>query len=981
MAEDYPLYDLPYEEFDPTEGSDLDEDFFEDFQPDPEIAPELPPEVDDSTAESAYDSAVDQAAQLPAALRQKVSAVLAAYTFIQQKGSVEEKARQVINFQNGLNGLYFDLMGLPALQQALSVLNQQVDYVQNRLEEEDTETFDRLRHADLERQRLATEVDQAAELRRQRRKAREISLIIQQLEKKKTELLKLPHKERELALINKQLAEMGKQQKELPPETPKPSRKKKPKPVSAPEPPPMALEPREITDEERAFMRKLIAREQEVGKAHKNFESKAESDAAFSLIKDIKRITDDHDRHLVQMIQEQYIGPEEREAATKKPRRLRSDLWTQDMLDEMTGTESKKDEASEEAQKRTEKQWLGHPLWLTFPTKENTQAVLALRTADRLDSVLEPLRQGAIFKEIPGLADDVVESEGALESFPELYEEMLEYFSEVSLRTEAQDLAGAQTNFDKAMDLITELFEFIYENYPEHMAAIMPAHKILVTDAVLDLDVLGGNTAAAQAAEAEIHAGGMGIRGGISREDPEARRKRVREYYKGWAKTQGHPQGTYIPMLGEIRREQKSRKAQELRDKMREKPDWYKRLVEHRRKTYHSSTRDPYWGTTVTREQPRSILVGEGEPPTEEEVDEFLEREETKEMLAKMSPEKQNEFIDDLMSGKRKIIPLDVNLREGIEERKLRMSPEERAQWEQEQKDREERRRKGIAKFTPQADSLARKFSNKPRDRLGESEPLTEEEKAVGMAAHRAIDSMWKRDRKLARIGSPLQKAVENGDLSQVRRLLHQREQYINARIAGKAKELESTMPDAADFVTDEMERAAYDWVIQDGRGGQLRALIEPMLPEGFLDNLGRNKQKLDAKGMSGKDVHEKVRDTLFSVLAPLEEVGEEDIEEVPKAAGRLHKLLVLAEEKTVKREDGSLKLSEDLLDDLIQSLHGTKKCIDSRLDKIDGNIPEKDIEKIRNFTGSTALLCNMILSGKEYSREDRQSAILDLAS
>jgi hypothetical protein len=118
--------------------------------------------------------------------------------------------------------------------------------------------------------------------------------------------------------------------------------------------------------------------------------------------------------------------------------------------------------------------------------------------------------------------------------------------------------------------------------------------------------------------------------------------------------------------------------------------------------------------------------------------------------------------------------------------------------------------------------------------------------------------------------------------------------------------------------------------------------------------------------------------------IKEIEEPEEEEKEERRKAAAtRLQLLRSLAEEKTVEHQGDALDISEALLDDLITSLKGTKKSVDNQIDKLEkskSDVPKEDIESVRNFTGNTALLCNMILNGKGYSREDRRKAILDLA-
>ena len=98
-----------------------------------------------------------------------------------------------------------------------------------------------------------------------------------------------------------------------------------------------------------------------------------------------------------------------------------------------------------------------------------------------------------------------------------------------------------------------------------------------------------------------------------------------------------------------------------------------------------------------------------------------------------------------------------------------------------------------------------------------------------------------------------------------------------------------------------------------------------------------------------------------------------------------MNNLLKLAQEfeselKKVDDLGDNLFISPPLVKDLVESLERTKANLDRCIPKIKSGteIPQNLIEEIRNFSGNLALLCNMILNGKSYSKEETTKAISD---
>lgn len=89
---------------------------------------------------------------------------------------------------------------------------------------------------------------------------------------------------------------------------------------------------------------------------------------------------------------------------------------------------------------------------------------------------------------------------------------------------------------------------------------------------------------------------------------------------------------------------------------------------------------------------------------------------------------------------------------------------------------------------------------------------------------------------------------------------------------------------------------------------------------------------------------------------------------------------------KTVTESlDGNkLKITIPLLKDLEQSVNRTIGGSNEALKIIEDSIAneslvyKKDILKLRDYAGNLALLCNMILNDREYSKEDKEKSISD---
>ena len=99
---------------------------------------------------------------------------------------------------------------------------------------------------------------------------------------------------------------------------------------------------------------------------------------------------------------------------------------------------------------------------------------------------------------------------------------------------------------------------------------------------------------------------------------------------------------------------------------------------------------------------------------------------------------------------------------------------------------------------------------------------------------------------------------------------------------------------------------------------------------------------------------------------------------------------ILLATEVRRKKDDGKdFQVEDEIIEDLIKSMRGCLSTLEDNLPKIEemsrsksGNdlvsISGDTLGSIRNFSGHLALLCNMIINGKEYSKEDTREAVLD---
>ena len=76
------------------------------------------------------------------------------------------------------------------------------------------------------------------------------------------------------------------------------------------------------------------------------------------------------------------------------------------------------------------------------------------------------------------------------------------------------------------------------------------------------------------------------------------------------------------------------------------------------------------------------------------------------------------------------------------------------------------------------------------------------------------------------------------------------------------------------------------------------------------------------------------------------------------------------------------LDITEPLVKDLVSSIKRTQNGLDVALNKVEGDddnvFSRQVIKDIRNYAGHLALLCNMILNGEGYSKEETRKAIED---
>jgi hypothetical protein len=917
----------------------------------------LEPATQDSGAEQAFDALTEQATKLPPALGRRLAAVLSAYTHIYSSDSAQEKAVQIVNFEHRLSDVFLDI---PDAQEDLSILDTQIRAMRNELQKEIGE----------------------AEKARPKEKPKKVRMPRPPLGASPKVMEEWKRFTREQQQEQQEQEQQRRQQVAREP---------------VPEVPPEAVETRRLTPRENSLLEKLLSRSFEPGEEYKLFESDEEQAQFMEILAllQARGLDDDRDKYLTRLVERQYIGTVAGGPAKQKPRRLRSLIWTQDAIDQRIREEEARqsglspeeiaqaETAAEKKAKITVEKLGNNPVYVRMVGRDERTRIEKLEESGDLKELLDPIFQGKIFEQIPGLENEMLFEEPVYK----MYKLMLAYFNKVDIADVEGDVGDAQEAYDNAMDIMTGLFDLLGEKYPEEMAGVMPSHKLLVTKATMDMIDLGGNTEATEISQREAAESGIGLMSEYQ-ENPEEKKRRVNEYYEGWSSTWARDPATgrayrkriFIPMLGQVRREKKKREAEQVRRQMLTDPEQYKKWIGHRRKS-HELTREEYWADedspiTITRQQPRTILVGGQfwKPPGDRKkrVEEFLGRSETREMLDNMEPAQRDRFLKELQTGQRDVVPVSTRIREGREELLRRLSPEEKLRFQREQRAKKNRQ----AKFTPQADSFARQFVGKPK-----GEPLTNEEKLTGTLAHAAMRGVWDKNQKLARIGAPFDLA--KGNIAQIRQVLQQRERDTDLWVFNELYELRQAVAqrkisvEAADFIANTMEKQANNW-IPGGRGwnSKLALFIEPLVSKGFLDKLVDKRRQLEKQDYEPKEI----RDVLFEKLDRELELRQEAL---PKAASRLQQLLSLAENKTVERHGDALEISEALLDDLLVSLRGTQKSVGSHLDKLEkeqDKIPREDIENIRDFTGNTALLCNMILSGKGYSREDRRQAILDLA-
>lgn len=74
-----------------------------------------------------------------------------------------------------------------------------------------------------------------------------------------------------------------------------------------------------------------------------------------------------------------------------------------------------------------------------------------------------------------------------------------------------------------------------------------------------------------------------------------------------------------------------------------------------------------------------------------------------------------------------------------------------------------------------------------------------------------------------------------------------------------------------------------------------------------------------------------------------------------------------------------SLAITKDLVEDLRSSMSRTISVLNDQLPNISYPVvKEEDVKLVRDLAGNLALLCNMILNGKKYTKEDKAKAIGD---
>jgi hypothetical protein len=97
----------------------------------------------------------------------------------------------------------------------------------------------------------------------------------------------------------------------------------------------------------------------------------------------------------------------------------------------------------------------------------------------------------------------------------------------------------------------------------------------------------------------------------------------------------------------------------------------------------------------------------------------------------------------------------------------------------------------------------------------------------------------------------------------------------------------------------------------------------------------------------------------------------------------KVQSFLDLARGKRVEEIDDNVAITKPLAQDLkkrvdsaVSALTSLQKEVDDILDS--GSIKKQDLLKIRDFSGHLALLCNMILTGKPYTKEQKENSIED---
>lgn len=108
----------------------------------------------------------------------------------------------------------------------------------------------------------------------------------------------------------------------------------------------------------------------------------------------------------------------------------------------------------------------------------------------------------------------------------------------------------------------------------------------------------------------------------------------------------------------------------------------------------------------------------------------------------------------------------------------------------------------------------------------------------------------------------------------------------------------------------------------------------------------------------------------------------EEAADAVESTASVADSILKLAKKKQVIDVGKNLQVSPDVVEDLHESIQRTLQGIKEVKPNLEGmEISEVALEKIRDYAGNLALLCNMMLNGEDYDEEEKLKAILDITT